>query len=1019
MSGKPQRKGKKKEQQQVLPDRTAPANNEASGSGTGPSLPVPPEASTPVNPGIYLASSVPAKPDDNITKAENALVLLTAGQDFNGFTGRRGYGTQGATEVLRTNYLVVKKQSKASVVWYRYHMEFRPDVNKEKKRRLIDLLISRSEFEGIVYASDYAQTLLTTQELKFTGAEWKLTLVVPPQVDSVPTTAPTSAPTPASAEGDQGPPPAFVAAARPPPAFVAAARKRNEVIVNITRTGTFGLDDLLKYLNSPSKDAHYENREEVIQLLNIIITKSPNLNPFVKSLGGNKFYPFEGASTVQRQALGGGLQAHRGYYSSVRPAVNRLLLNINVTSGAFYMPIGLEALLKEFKGVQTVEQRERNYVINDAVVRMIKDDSSEMFIRMLKVKVKYCKAGQTQPFMEKVKTVVGYARPTEKAKVTRFGDADQILFKYKDATRPNAPEQDISIANYFLRQHGIKLNKPKLPVLNVGTRADPQYLPMELCTVLPGQPYSRLLGAEQTTQMIHFAARPPNANALSIAGTPSAPGTALRLFNLKNGAGDVQATSVGPFGFQVEVDLLTVPGRILSVPSIKYGGPQPVKPFNGAWNLANQRFIRPGKLQQWTVLVLQVGRPSAPREEDVLAFHKVLKEYGITMGNRMQTRIVDLQQLTPANRGKNDTIISEFFALCVTRQVEFVLVMLPMADKWLYSRVKFFADVKYGIHTVSCIHSKFGKPNGQQMYFANLALKVNIKSGGVNHDIPDTLNHPLSKNTMLMGIDVTHPSPGSVKEAPSIASVVASIDPFLGAWPGSVRCQKGKQEMVSGLEEMVKERLNLWLKKNRRYPDKIVLYRDGVSEGQYATVLNEELPSFYAAFKALMGAKNMWPKLTVIIVGKRHHTRFYPTDVKGADVDPRGNRGTYNPKPGTIVDRHIGGRILREFWLQAHAGLQGSARPAHYVVLKDEIGIPADAMEKFTHQLCYLFNRTTKAVSICPPAYYADLLCERGRAYLYTTMGENPGGDAGTYDTLHAEWHQGVHPNLAESTWYI
>jgi eukaryotic translation initiation factor 2C len=32
--------------------------------------------------------------------------------------------------------------------------------------------------------------------------------------------------------------------------------------------------------------------------------------------------------------------------------------------------------------------------------------------------------------------------------------------------------------------------------------------------------------------------------------------------------------------------------------------------------------------------------------------------------------------------------------------------------------------------------------------------------------------------------------------------------------------------------------------------------------------------------------------------------------------------------------------------------------------------------------MCHLFGRATKAVSLCPPAYYADLLCTRLRCYL-------------------------------------
>lgn len=65
----------------------------------------------------------------------------------------------------------------------------------------------------------------------------------------------------------------------------------------------------------------------------------------------------------------------------------------------------------------------------------------------------------------------------------------------------------------------------------------------------------------------------------------------------------------------------------------------------------------------------------------------------------------------------------------------------------------------------------------------------------------------------------------------------------------------------------------------------------------------------------------------------------------------------------------------------------GTARPAHYTVLLDEIFRPdykdkaAHELERLTHEMCYLYGRATKAVSICPPAYYADLVCTRARLH--------------------------------------
>lgn len=144
-------------------------------------------------------------------------------------------------------------------------------------------------------------------------------------------------------------------------------------------------------------------------------------------------------------------------------------------------------------------------------------------------------------------------------------------------------------------------------------------------------------------------------------------------------------------------------------------------------------------------------------------------------------------------------------------------------------------------------------------------------------------------------------------------------------------------------------------------------------------------------------------------------TDFFTTAMLMNHVDDRSG----NPLPGTVVDRGVTQNYLWDFYLQAHTGLQGTARPAHYVVLKDEIKFKQDQLEQFTHNLCYLFNRATKAVSICPPAYYADLLCERGRCYLYKTLNEDRDAGALAYNATTAEWTRGVHPRIKDTTFYI
>ncbi len=210
----------------------------------------------------------------------------------------------------------------------------------------------------------------------------------------------------------------------------------------------------------------------------------------------------------------------------------------------------------------------------------------------------------------------------------------------------------------------------------------------------------------------------------------------------------------------------------------------------------------------------------------------------------------------------------------------------------------------------------------------------------MNQSLPnDKMGMLQDGKTMVVGIDVTHPSPGSIDEAPSIAGVVASIDKRYAQWPASIRPQKSRQEMVDGLDQMIIERLELWRKHNGgKLPEKILVYRDGVSEGQYEAVLRDELPGFQKACEKLYG-KMPQPKISIIIVGKRHHTRFYATSTE--DCDSKGNT-----KNGTVVDRGVTMERGWDFFLQAHTCIQGTARPAHYVVIRDEIGLGADGLEQ-------------------------------------------------------------------------
>lgn len=98
----------------------------------------------------------------------------------------------------------------------------------------------------------------------------------------------------------------------------------------------------------------------------------------------------------------------------------------------------------------------------------------------------------------------------------------------------------------------------------------------------------------------------------------------------------------------------------------------------------------------------------------------------------------------------------------------------------------------------------------------------------------------------------------------------------------------------------------------------------------------------------------------------------------------------------------------------------------------DESHFDADTLQQGTHTASYLYARATKAVSLVPPAYYADLACERARFYLnallnlgdeQSSVGSSKRSPDEEKDRVYQEamrlWGNGVHPNLRESMFYI
>ena len=79
-------------------------------------------------------------------------------------------------------------------------------------------------------------------------------------------------------------------------------------------------------------------------------------------------------------------------------------------------------------------------------------------------------------------------------------------------------------------------------------------------------------------------------------------------------------------------------------------------------------------------------------------------------------------------------------------------------------------------------------------------------------------------------------------------------------------------EVIQDMKNVTKKLLmQFYQQNNGRKPEKIVMFRDGCSEGQFLTVLAQELVAIREACQQL--EQGYQPPVTFIVVQKRHHTR--------------------------------------------------------------------------------------------------------------------------------------------------
>uniref|UniRef100_A0A0D9VJC7 Piwi domain-containing protein n=2 Tax=Leersia perrieri TaxID=77586 RepID=A0A0D9VJC7_9ORYZ len=555
-----------------------------------------------------------------------------------------------------------------------------------------------------------------------------------------------------------------------------------------------------------------------------------------------------------------------------------------------------------------------------------------------------------------------------------------------------------TVVQYFQETYGFNIKHTTLPCLQVGNQQRPNYLPMEVCKIVEGQRYSKRLNEKQITALLKVTCQRPQERELDILQTVH--------HNAYH-----QDPYAQEFGIRIDERLASVEARVLPPPWLKYhdsGREKDVLPRIGQWNMMNKKMVNGGRVNNWTCI-------NFSRHVQDNAARSFCRE----LANMCQISGMDfsIEPVLPPVTARPENVeralkLRYQDAMNILKpqggELDLLIAILPDNNGSLYGDLKRICETDLGLVSQCCLTKHVFKMSKQ--YLANVALKINVKVGGRNTVLVDALTRriPLvsDRPTIIFGADVTHPHPGE-DSSPSIAAVVASQDwPEVTKYAGLVSAQAHRQELIQDLFKvwkdpqrgtisggMIRELLISFKRATGQKPQRIIFYRDGVSEGQFYQVLFYELDAIRKACASLEA--DYQPPVTFVVVQKRHHTRLFANNHK----DQRTVDRSGNILPGTVVDSKICHPTEFDFYLCSHAGIQGTSRPAHYHVLWDENKFTADALQTLTNNLCYTYARCTRSVSIVPPAYYAHLAAFRARFYMEPDTSDSGSMASGAHTT--------------------
>uniref|UniRef100_A0A7E4UUJ2 Piwi domain-containing protein n=1 Tax=Panagrellus redivivus TaxID=6233 RepID=A0A7E4UUJ2_PANRE len=572
-----------------------------------------------------------------------------------------------------------------------------------------------------------------------------------------------------------------------------------------------------------------------------------------------------------------------------------------------------------------------------------------------------------------------------------FGNATVVLYDIRPMTADtytfNAGEgRNPTVQQYLREKYEIELEFPHLPmVCEMMPNKSLSFYPLEVLRIADFQRVGAGTTPDDIREIIRSTAVAPNVKQVEV-------DRSYKSFNFENNA------FMNTMGISIMEKPIVVSARLLTAPSIQYANGTDQPQVNGTWRMNKQAlFLRPGVCDGWACVLIESGGQTNFEE---------FKNFGRMYWAEANRRgLVMPQPLDCLAVASDREALKDVFLSAVNMRCKFLLIGHPDKENTLHSAIKTL-ERKHDIVTQCVKTSTLSKVAAQrsQLTLENLVMKGNVKMGGLNYSIK-LKTMPIDEGVLFLGFGLSAPGAGFgtvtptdekkpqkqpdtaadaddiKKRAYSVIGYAANDSEHHDEFTGNFLLQPSYRDDKVVVSQLIFEDVfSRYLKNhNNVAPTRVILYRNGCTEGQFGDVLRYELPHLRTAMKTHFqcSSKNKIP-LTVIVPSKVHSVRFF-----NSTINPQDKAMDQNICPGVVIDSAVTHSAFCEFYLNSHRAIQGTAKtPKYSIIYNDDEDATLDMFERWTNALCYDFQIVNSPTSLPAPAYIANRYAERGRMLL-------------------------------------